>query len=495
MKIAVGMLHQETDSFNAKMTRLADLDVSRGLEVLGRWRGTGMSLGGALEVLEEAGAEIVPLMAVTGTSGGNLAPGEAGAVLDEFPERLSGLAVDAVYLDLHGALVAEDLPDVTGALVQRLGRVLGPDIPIAASLDCHANLTRDLVEGLDILVGFKTYPHVDYAQTGRRAAALLLQLMAGRIRPAVRVVRLPMIQPPENHDSATGPIAPQIAALEEKRNAGEILDGTFFPTQPWLDVAEYGSAVAITTDGDGARAEELARQLALEWWDLRQAFVPDLYEPAAAVRQALARPESTVMISESADAINSGAGGDSPTVIRALVEHGQARGLAFICDAAVVDELAACPPGTRREVVFGRNCDRRFAEPFATEVVVERCVDGKFRQEGLYFNGLEQDMGGAVVLKAARTHILAGRLPVFCSEPNLYRCAGLEPADYEIVSIKSPGSFRPNFAPITEAVLYLDMPGVASANLASMPWQKVRRPLFPLDREAECRLDVWAGRF
>jgi microcystin degradation protein MlrC len=168
--------------------------------------------------------------------------------------------------------------------------------------------------------------------------------------------------------------------------------------------------------------------------------------------------------------------------------------LAFICDAAVVDELATCPPGTRRQVVLGRNCDRRFAAPFATEVVVQDHVDGKFRLEGLYFNGLEQDMGGAVVLKAAQTYILAGRRPVFCSEPNLYRCAGLEPADYEIVSIKSPRSFRPNFAPITEAVLYLDMGGVASPNLASMPWQKVRRPLFPLDRQAECRLDVWAGR-
>ncbi len=161
MIIAVGMLHQETDSFNPKMTQLMDLDVSRGPEVLERWRATGMPLGGALKALDAAGVEVAPLMAITGTSGGNLAPGEAGAILDEFLERMSEVEADAVYLDLHGALVAEDVPDVTGELVQRLHQALGPDIPLAASLDCHANLTRELVGGLDILVGFKTYPHVD----------------------------------------------------------------------------------------------------------------------------------------------------------------------------------------------------------------------------------------------------------------------------------------------------------------------------------------------
>ena len=304
-----------------------------------------------------------------------------------------------------------------------------------------------------------------------------------------------MIQPAENHDTTTGPVAPLIADLESRRCAGEILDGTLFPVQPWLDVADYGSAVSVMTDGDAGSAEELARQAVRQWWDLRWEFIPKLHKLDDAVREALAHPAPTVMVSESADAINSGAGGDSPTFIRALVEHGAtARALVFICDAAVVDELADCPPGAGREVTFGRHCDRRFAEPFTTRVTVERHVQGRFRQEGLYFPGLEQDMGGAVVLSIGEVSVLAGRRPIFCSEPNLYRCADLEPADYKIVSIKSPRSFRPNFAPITTAVITLDMGGVASPNLASMPWQHVRRPLFPLDPGAACEVEVWAGR-
>ena len=494
LKIAVGMLHQESDSFNLNVSRRSDLDISRGDAVLARWRGTGMPLGGAIEVLETGGAHLIPTLAAVGASGGNLAPGEAAAILDEFEETFGALEVDAVLLDLHGALVGEDCPDVSGALVERLAGRLGPGVPLAASLDCHANLTPRLVGNLDVLVGYKTYPHVDQVPTGQRAASLLLRLLNREIQPCLRAVRAPMIQPPEIHNSSTGPIAPQIIGLETAAAEGRILDGTFFPTQPWLDVPDLASAVAITTDRDAQGAEQLARQMVQEWWDLRAEFTPVLLAPDEAVRTALEMPESTVMASESADAINSGAGGDNPALIRALVQHGDARGLAFICDAGVVDELETCAPGTRRRVQLGRNCDRRFAQPFDVDVAFERTVEGRFVLEGKAFTGMEQNMGGAVVLRAGPVHILAGRRPVFCSEPNLYRCAGLEPADYQIVGIKSPSTFRPNFAPITEAVVYLDIGGVASPNLAAMPWEHVTRPLYPLDPATACNIEVLPGR-
>ena len=493
-RIAVGMLHQETDTFNRKRTRAQDLERCRGEEVLKRWRGKGLPLSGAIDVFEANGAALIPTVADIGTSGGSLVAGLAESILRGWGDALAGLKPDAVYLDLHGALVGEDLDDVSGALVEKISRYFEREIPLAASFDCHANLTRKIVEHLDILVGYKTYPHTDYLETGRRAATLLLELLAEEIEPRVRVARIPSIQPPEIHDTAAGPLSPLVMELNDAVERGEILDGTFFPTQPWLDVPDLGSTVAVTLDGDGKGAEALARRMAGEWWNLRARFTPELLSPAEVVARAAGMSESTVMVSESADAINSGAGGDNPALIRALVEHGGVSGLVFICDAAVVDELEGRAPGLRCRVELGGCCDRRFAEPFLCEVELQRVVPGRFRLEGPLFNGLEQDMRGAVVLRGGEVEILAARQPVFCSEPNLYRCAGLEPAEYKVVGIKSPSSFKPAFAPITEAVLYMDIGGAASPNLAALPWENVNHPLYPLDRDAEFVVQIWHGR-
>ena len=482
MIIAVGMLHQETNTFNRRVTRIDDLDICEGQDAIEHWRGRGMPFSGGIDVLESAGMALHGLLAATGASGGRL--------VDEDCDRLVGIIIDnavaakadAIFLDLHGALVSESEPDVTGALLRRLRQAVNPELPIAASFDCHANLTKDIVSNLDVLVGLKTWPHVDQFDTGARAATLLLSLLRGEMQPSLRVVTLPMIQAPEKADFTSGPMASLVTEMADRRQRRQIIDGTLFPTHPWLDVPTLGSSVSIITDGDAHAAEQIAHQVGQDWWNKRKQFVPHLLKPADAVKQSLSESAATVMISESADSINSGSGGDNPALIRALADHGGwAKALTFTCDAALLDQIADCQPRNEVSVIFGRDCDRRFAEPLGANVVVEERVAGRFRLEGKFFSGLEQDMGGAAVLRIRNIHVLVARNPVLCSEPSMYRCAGLEPGEYKIVGIKSPGSFRPNFAPISTTVIHLDMPGVSSPHLAEMPWENIRRPLFPLD--------------
>lgn len=480
MIIAVGMLHQETNTFNRRVTHIEDLDVCEGQDAIERWRGRGMPLAGSIDVLESAGMKLHGLLAVTGASGGRLVDDDCERLLGKIVDNAVAAQADALYLDLHGALVSESEPDVTGELLRRLH--LAADVPIAVSFDCHANLTGDIVSNVDLMVGFKTWPHVDQFDTGARAAALLLALLRGEIKPSLRVVTVPMIQAPEKADFTEGPMASLVTDMADRQQRRQILDGTLFPTQPWLDVPALGTSVSIITDDNAHAAEQIARQVAQEWWGKRKQFVPQLLKPADAVKQALNESVATVMISESADSINSGSSGDNPALIRALVEHGGlAKALTFTCDPAMLDQLADCELGAHVPATFGRDCDRRFAEPFHTELVVENRVDGRFCLEGKFFSGLEQDMGGAAVLRIRNIHVLVARNPVFCSEPSMYRCARLEPSDYRIVGIKSPGSFRPNFSPVSTTVIHLDMPGASSPHLASMPWENIQRPLFPLD--------------
>ena len=493
--VAVGMLHQETNTFNRRSTRLEDLDVREGQEVIDHWRGSGMGLAAGIDLLESAGYETRGMVAATGASGGALVSSACERLIDSMVENAKVIKPDAVFLDLHGALVGETMPDVTGSLLCRLVEALGPEVPIAAGLDCHASLTQDIVNNLDVMVGFKTWPHVDYDLTGAHAADLFVRTLNGEIQPKLRVVKMPMIQGPENADFSNGPMASLVSDLGGRQTAGEILDGTLYPTQAWLDIPDHGSAVTVTTDGDANAAERIAHEVAETWWNKRREFMPTLHHPNDAVRAALDLSANTVMISESADSINSGSTGDNPKLIEALVENaGESMALTFTCDANLVEQVADCALNDQLEVTFGANCDRRFTEPYRARVTVEKRVPGKFQLEGKYFNGLKQDLGGAVVLRIKNIHILVGCRPVMCSEPNLYRCADLEPGNYKIVGIKSPGSFRPNFASISTTVLHLDMAGAATPHLPSLPWQNVGRPLFPLDDDAAYRPVLIQGR-
>jgi microcystin degradation protein MlrC len=493
-RIGVGMFHQETNSFNPRPMLAASLDVTSGTDVIMRWRNTGMPLGGALKVLDQPSVELLGLVAVCGVSGGPLEDRAFKDLSDRFLSESCRIHLDAVYLDLHGALMSESSADVTGSLLRKLRQVLPPGTLIGVSLDSHANITEAIVSSVDVLVGFKTYPHQDYAATGAQAAKLILRALSGEIRPIIRVAKIPMIQPPETSSTFEGPMADLVEDLNRRRQKSEILDGTFFYAQPWLDNPLHGSAVTVTTDNDPDLAEKLVRHAAEAWWRKRAEFTPTLLSPREAINRALKHPSPSVMLSEAADAINSGAVGDNPTLIRELVETPDLpSALTFTCDPVLVGKIDRCPDGSKVQVTFGEETDRRFASPFSCHALIERRAAGRFRLEGTYFNGLEQDMGGAVVLQIGKTRILVARCPVFCSEPALYRCAGLEPSEYKMIGIKSPASFRPNFLSISSFAFMVDVRGASSANLPSLPWKAVRRPLYPLDQSTPYEIDIWAG--
>lgn len=482
-RIGVAMLHQESNSFNPRLTKLDHLDVTEGNEVIRRWQGTGMPLGGALEIFQSKRHEVVGLIAASGTSGGPLAAEAVDVFTRSLLKRVRDEWFDAIYLDLHGAMVSTKSFDVSGELLSALKRAVSPKTVIAISLDSHANLTEDMVVNADIIVGFKTYPHQDYASTGASTASLLSLMLEGKVRPTVSVIQIPMIQPPESSDTFSGPLAPLVRKLEDARKKGEILDGTVFYAQPWLDSPLLASSIAVTTDNDPQTAFHIAREIAEAWWHKRHEFIPELHEPSTAVRLAVEHNASTVILSESGDAINSGAVGDNPTLIRTLVENlpEPHKALTFTCDPALYRTLQMVADTTEMSVTFGLATDLRFAQPFTCKIKIERRVPGKFKLSGSCFNGLEQDMQGAVVLQANHVTILLANRPVMCSEPSLYRCAGIEPADFKIVGIKSPSSFRPNFKAITTTSFTLDMQGASSPNLTALPWRDVKRPLFPLD--------------
>jgi microcystin degradation protein MlrC len=422
-------------------------------------------------------------MACFATSAGPIVQPVFETLLHEMLEHLhSSLPVDGVLMELHGAMLAEEEDDATGRVLEAIREMVGPDVPIAGSLDLHANVTRRMVEAADILVGYKTFPHVDMYETAATATSLLLDLIAGSIRPVTALRRLPMILPGENGKTTAGPFAEvmqQAILLEEQ---ADILSVSAFSVQPWLDLPDVGCSILVITDGNAALAEQAADQLADMFWTRRHAFDVSLTPLPEAIEQALCAACGPIIFSDSADAPSSGAPGDGTAVLRALLEADvQVETLLNIVDPPAVEDAIRAGVGETVTLTVGARSSTLFGEPIEVTGRVRLISDGAFRHKGPGFHGAEFQRGRTVVLQIGSIYLQIMERPVIQWDAELYRSVGLEPRDARIVVVKSPAGFRADYEPFARAIFNLDLPGICSPNLRSFPWKRIGRPCYPLD--------------
>src|SRR5260370_273775 len=156
MRIAVGQLWQETNTFNPLPTTRADFEafgVTRGAELVERMADTN-ELGGFIQTLRAwpEKPEIVGLVRLPAWPGGMASADTFPWLRGELVESLrAALPVDAVLLALHGSLVADGTPDVEGAILDSVRALIGPNVTLVATLDLHANITERMVSGADAL--------------------------------------------------------------------------------------------------------------------------------------------------------------------------------------------------------------------------------------------------------------------------------------------------------------------------------------------------------
>ncbi len=381
MRIGVASVMQETNTFSVRPCRWEDFTTAVGPESARRLQSTNSEFNGALAALEGLGVEAVPIFYAWAMPSGRveqetfrrLEAALAGALADALP-------LDGLVLSLHGAMASDDIDDADLALIRGCRRVLGPR-PIGVCLDLHANVTAGMVEAADLLIGYRTDPHVDMAATGERIARLLVSLLEGSVTPAVALEKRAMIVPAEAMNTSTG-------VLAEIRRAADsfdhLLDVSLFPVQPWLDVPEHGFGVVATSDGDFQAAAEAAKSLADEVWNQRSRFVvPSFATPAEAyalARKSSARP---FLVAESADAPSAGAAGDSPAMVTAaLTLGGGLETLVTLVDPPAVARCHAAGVGAKFNSEVGSAIDRRFWDPVPLDGTVERIGAGAVQTRG-----------------------------------------------------------------------------------------------------------------
>jgi microcystin degradation protein MlrC len=484
LRVGVASLIQETNTFSPLPCTLADFDVHGVFEgpVAGEtFAGTNTEFGGALAQVTEAGESAVPLLRAWSMSSGRLTAETLSGLAERLRRQIRLAApLDALVLSLHGAMAAEGRDDADLELLRSARAELGSGPPIGVCFDLHANVTDAFVDEADFLIGYRTYPHVDMAETGRRTASLLLDLLGARAAPVTRVAKRAMIVPPEAQ-GMDGPLG-ALRARADAATVHPVLDVGLFPVQPWLDVEELGFAVTVTSDGDRAAAALLAEKLAGLAWDARDDFRVELLAPVAALERARASASRPVLLSESADSPTAGAPADSPAMVRALLEHGRdLRGYTTLVDGPAVAACFAAGAGATVALSVGCTLDRRFHQPVELTGVVRGLGSDPFVLRGPFLRGSEVSMGRYAVVDAGSLSVLLTERPAYTFDPETFRHVGLPPEQADVVCVRSANLFRAAWDAVATTAYLLELPGVSTPSLRTLDFVRAPRPLYPLD--------------
>ena len=485
MRFFVAMVSHETNTFSPLSTdrrQFEARDLRYGGEILEAYRGTGTCLGGMIDGAAARGVTLVPSLAASASPAGRVTK----AFYAEARERLladlrAAGPLDGVLLDLHGAMVVEGIDDGEGDLLGAVRATVGA-VPIAVTLDFHANVTRAMAETATLLHGYKTYPHVDMDARGREAAARLADVATGRVRPTIAYRQPPMLPPIAGQLTTRGPMRRLYDLADAMEARPGVLSISIFAGFPLADIHDAGLSIYVVTDGDQARADALADELAAAAWARRREFLHTALPVKDAVARALALDGRPVVLADIADNTGGGAAGDTTEILRELLRVG-ARSATVAClwDPAAVRVCLEAGVGATVSLAVGGKVDARHGAPLAVTGRVRTLSDGRFVHRGPMFRGLEGRLGPTAVLDVNDVKLILISHRWQTLDPEMIRFVGIDPLGEKILVVKSSIHYRAAFEPIARAILEVDAPGLSSSNLGRFAFTRVRRPIFPLD--------------
>jgi len=484
-KILIAECKQEVASFNPVLSHYDDFRVSFGDDVVARHRGVRSEVAGVLSVFQsDASVQVVPAYSARSiTSGGILAGPDFERIAREFLSSVHRAGpVDAVYFALHGAMASENEDDPEGYLLAETRKILGEQIPIVVSLDLHGVLTDRMLQHADAVVMYHTYPHVDFYETGGRAARLLLRILRREVNPVTAAVTIPALVRGDELITETGLLGGIIRAAKAVEGSPGGLVAGMFIGNPFTDLPGLCSRSVVVTDSDPARAEREAVKLAEDFWRVRERLQASLTSLEEAV-QIAKTTTGTVILTDAADATSSGASGDSNAILRALLEQGyQGRALIPIVDPPAVRAAFAAGVGNTVRTQVGGALDTRRFQPVPIEARVRMLSEGRFRSES---HGDQWYAGDTAVLQAGAITLVVTSRAVSLYDRSLFLAHGQDPAQFDAVVVKSPHCQERFYKAWVARLVNVDAPGATSANLKSLGHTRCARPMFPLDEGLE----------
>lgn len=481
MRIAVGGFQHETNTFAPVGATLDDFrtpdawpGLVRGPELFDALRGINLPAAGFIEEARAAAHSLVPLSWCSATPSAHVAREAYEHICSLLIDDLrSAGPVDAVYLDLHGAMVAEHVDDADGELLRRVRAVVGTGVPVIASLDYHANVSRLMVDQASALVAFRTYPHVDMAETGARTLRCLHDVQRQPWHADMR--QLPFLIPLTSQCTFIEPLDSLMREIAALAPAAGVL--SFTPGFPPADVEKCGPAIF----GYGTDLSQLRKSVARAA-DLvmarEQEFSLDIHSVESAVLEisrATAHPSRPIVLADTQDNPGGGGTSDTTTLLKALVAARTARVLAgIICDPAAAARAHAAGIGGTVDLSLGAHFSGPAETPFQARFNVVALGDGKFTATGPYYRGSRMELGPMALLRIDDVHIAVSSRKQQAADQQMFRHLGVEPSAFAVVALKSSVHFRADFGPMASRILVVEAPGANIADPSRLPFRKLR---------------------
>lgn len=393
----------------------------------------------------------------------------------------AALPVRAVLLDLHGAMVAQGCDDCEGDLLARVRAIVGTraetGVVVGVALDPHCHLTEAMLAHADLMTMFKEYPHTDVLACGRDLVDMALRTLRGTLRPLLSRFDCRMIG---LYHTSRQPMRGFVDRMRALEGRGSVVSISVAHGFPWADVPDMGTQVLVITDDDAPGGDMLARRLGTELSALRGDTSEPFVDAGASADLAvqLASEPGLLVFGDCADNPGAGAPGDSTHLLRAFIERG-VRGVAagIIWDPGAVALAARAGAGATLDLRIGGKAAATSGVPLDLRVTVLSVDDGAWQT----FAGARHPVGPVVALRAGELILLVGKLRIQCYDASVFSRAGIDLAACKVVLLKSMQHFHAAFAPLARRVIYTSTPGAHPFDLRSIPYQRVRRPLWPLD--------------
>ena len=481
-KILIAECRQEVSTFNPNLSGYSDFGVRHGQELVNYHRGVRNEITGALKVFGgHLEIEVVPTYsALLITSGGTLAAPAWRRIADEFLAAVRAAPhVDGIYFCLHGAMASEEELDPEGYLLTETRKIVGESVPLVASFDLHGILTDRMVAACDAIVAYHTYPHVDFFETGERAARLLLRIMAGEVRPVTAKVAIPALVRGNELITATGLFGQSMRLAQKVEATSKGLSAGMFIGNPFTDVPALQSYSFVVTDNDPELAKREALRLAEGFWANHEKMQVPLVSLAEMARIALATDKGTLGVVDAADATSSGASGDSNAIMRQFLASGyKKRVLLPMVDAPAVQAATKAGVGAKIPVTLGGTLDPGRFRPLPVHATVRMLGDGRVFSESF---GDYWPAGLTAVLEVDNFTVVVSTRAVSLYDRSFFYAHGQDPRRFDAVVIKSPHCQHHMYEEWCVQMINVDAPGSTSANLKSLGHTRCPRPIFPLD--------------
>ena len=483
MKLIIGSFIQETNSFSTFKTDLQsfkELEFLMGDEIISYHSKKGTEIGAFIEVAGKENIQLLPLVLASAGAGGIVTAEAYNKIKMLFLEKLRQVKqFDGVLLALHGAMAVEGLDDPEGDFLEAIRTQVGKDIPIVSSFDLHANFTKKMMDNLDALAGYDTYPHIDNFETGERAINMMVSILKKKIKPTIAMRRLPMMAAAVNAGTTIGPMGEAMKRAKAIEKEENVISTAIFAVQPWLDLYDVGFSIVVVTDNDLDLAQRKADEIAQILWKSRERFAVKELQAVKelTVEEALTRAREIdggpIVFSDSADCPTGGAGADSTYVLKKLLDAGlEFPATLTVADPEAVKKCMEKGVGENITIEVGGKIDKVFSQPLSVDGYIKTISDGQ-----------DMGMGKTVVLVINQNIFLViTSLRAATYDPEQFISLGISAKDMKIIVVKSPNTFRAKYEPFAKEIIMLDTLGACSSNLLGLPFKNIKRPMYPWDQ-------------